>query len=83
MHAARPFVLKLSIALAMLTLESPVATIAAPPLDPLAELQLRVARRADELSRGNESTPSRDVLLWFQAEKEILGADAVPAASSA
>jgi hypothetical protein len=46
----------------------------APPLpvrDTLFELELRVARRADELSCGHESSRGRDLLVWFEAEKEI------------
>ena len=34
-------------------------------------MQLRVARRADELSRGNQPGRERDWRLWTEAEREI------------
>jgi len=50
------------------------ATAVAPPIDDLFQLELRVARRADELAAGGGSSRARDLLLWFQAEREVLGA---------
>lgn len=47
--------------------------------DELFQLELRVARRADELARGNESSRGHDLQIWFQAEREIISAPA-PAA---
>ena len=43
-----------------------------PWAEELLRLELRVARRADELSGRASSTRSRDLLLWFQAEREIM-----------
>jgi hypothetical protein len=39
----------------------------------LARLQLRIARRADQLARLVISDPATDVALWLQAEEEIFG----------
>jgi hypothetical protein len=65
----------------MLTLEQPPQkAVAVRPMDPLFELQLRVARRADELARGERSPPCSDLELWTAAEREILAAQ--PVASS-
>jgi hypothetical protein len=38
--------------------------------DRLLQLELQIARRADELARQKKST--RDVDLWLEAEREIL-----------
>jgi hypothetical protein len=56
----------------MNTLELPPPLASSIPADALFDLQLKVARRADELAGGGDSTPTRDVLLWFQAEREII-----------
>lgn len=46
-----------------------------PPPDRLVELQLRVARRADELVRNRGRDRAPEVLYWLRAEREILGAN--------
>lgn len=56
----------------MNTLELSAPSSPAPVADALFDLQLRVARRADELARGGDSTRGRDLLMWFQAEREIM-----------
>lgn len=41
--------------------------------DALLELELAVARRADELARlGSERTPAEDVSCWMRAERDVL-----------
>jgi hypothetical protein len=40
--------------------------------DELLKLQLRVARRADELSQENGREPQKDLEHWLQAEREVL-----------
>jgi len=40
--------------------------------DPLIELELRVARRADELARSAITQTSINLRHWLQAEQEIL-----------
>lgn len=49
----------------------PDPTIAplAPDLDELTQLELHIARRADQLSRESATTPLGDC--WFQAEREF------------
>jgi hypothetical protein len=42
-----------------------------PVQDALFELQLRVARRADELTQGHDSSRARDLLAWFEAERNV------------
>lgn len=42
--------------------------------DTLSELQLQVARRADELAASLQAKSSLNLPCWFQAEEEILGA---------
>lgn len=51
------------------TLSDPVA---APTADALFELQLRVARRADELARTGDPEAENSLVFWFKAEQEIL-----------
>lgn len=55
----------------MSVLEPPSETAPAPQRDLLFNLQLRVARRADELARGQSSSRSRDLAAWFDAEREV------------
>jgi hypothetical protein len=43
------------------------------PSDPLSQLQLHVARRADELARGGEIPFSLSLHNWFTAESELFG----------
>ena len=57
----------------MMTAESPTVTPVAALDETLIQLELRVARRADELARGIDFSRVRDLLIWFQAEREILG----------
>lgn len=55
------------------TLDDPAATFVLPERDSLFELQLRIARRADELA-GQTLEPRAPVwLAWFQAEREAFG----------
>ena len=49
----------------------------------LFQLELRVARRADELARGNESSRGHDLQIWFQAEREIIHPSAPAGAGTA
>jgi hypothetical protein len=48
----------------------------------LTQLQLQIARRADELARANVGRlkESNDLDCWLQAEREIIGRMAEPAA---
>jgi hypothetical protein len=39
----------------------------------LFELELRIARRADELAQTGGSRPRRDLEHWLRAEREIMG----------
>lgn len=39
--------------------------------DPLLQLQLRVARRADEVARESASAPGLEWMAWIQAEREV------------
>jgi len=53
-----------------------IATFALPtgaPVDPevLFQLQLRVARRADEVVRESADSPKPAWLAWIQAEREV------------
>lgn len=50
--------------------------------DPLLELQLRVARRADELARVRFVPTDLNLHCWLQAEEEILGSDPPPCAEA-
>jgi hypothetical protein len=43
----------------------------------LPRLQLKIARRADQLSRLVISDPATDVALWLQAEEEVFGSAGV------
>jgi len=55
--------------------ESPVeALVREIAADPLTELQLRVARRADELARSATAHSSLNLRYWLQAEHEVLQA---------
>jgi hypothetical protein len=57
----------------MTTIESPSIRPATLTWDDeLFHLQLRVARRADELSRGSPASRAHDLEIWFQAEREVL-----------
>ena len=42
------------------------------PSDELSQLELRIARRADELARTQNYDPAQD--FWQQAERELLTA---------
>jgi hypothetical protein len=42
--------------------------------DELLRLELRIAQRADELSRDNGSNRLKDVAHWIQAEHELWAA---------
>lgn len=42
--------------------------------DPLVQLQLEVARRADELANHGTTRTSLNLHCWLQAEHEVLGA---------
>lgn len=41
------------------------------PADPLFELERKIARRADELSRKSGNDSDRALDCWLQAEREI------------
>lgn len=41
--------------------------------DDLVQLELRIARRADELSQRHEHDRARDWDDWKQAERDVLG----------
>jgi hypothetical protein len=49
-----------------------LAAIPSIPADPLTEIELRIARRADELARECEVHTSMDLQCWLRAEAEIL-----------
>ena len=51
-----------------MTLDSSVGTI-----DPLLDLELRVARRADELARIQVENTALNLHCWLCAEQEIMG----------
>jgi hypothetical protein len=57
----------------------------APPFadDELVALQLRVARRADELASQNAWDRAADFARWLQAEREFLDYPADPPTSAA
>lgn len=60
---------------ALLQSPAPSASLSAPDCnDPLFQLQLRVARRADELARQAGSSRESDRRSWDEAEREILEA---------
>jgi hypothetical protein len=42
------------------------------PSDALSQLQLRVARRADELARDSNASTTLNHHCWFMAESELL-----------
>jgi hypothetical protein len=42
------------------------------PFDALSQLQLRVARRADELARDSKFVTPLNHLCWFMAESEFI-----------
>jgi hypothetical protein len=44
-------------------------------MDGLSDLQLRVARRADELAQELENGTSLNLYCWLLAETEVLGGD--------
>jgi hypothetical protein len=43
--------------------------------EPLFQMQIRVARRADELARQATTDREADMRAWHQAEREVLEAD--------
>jgi hypothetical protein len=43
------------------------------PADELLRLELKIARRADELSRSAPPDPISDREHWVQAERDVLG----------
>jgi hypothetical protein len=43
------------------------------PVDELERLQLRIAQRADDLSKTGSSSSGSALENWLQAEREILG----------
>ena len=43
-----------------------------PATDPLFDIELKVARRADELSRGRAGKTKDAFELWCEAEREVL-----------
>lgn len=45
---------------------------ATPSLESLAELELQIARRADELAATRVDRSSLNLVCWLQAEQEIL-----------
>lgn len=47
----------------------------------LLRLEIRIARRADELSRSGSGVRERDLEHWLQAEREVLRARWQPAAA--
>lgn len=51
---------------------SPTSTA---PADTLLELELRIARRADELTREKMATGTLNLQCWLVAEYEVLGRD--------
>lgn len=58
----------------MIAIEAPIAETRRITWDEaLFQLELCVARRADELMRGQASDPDRDRLIWFEAERIVLG----------
>lgn len=64
----------------MCTLEpiaEPVSSSPTGVTESLFQLQLRVARRADQLAGGGTSSRARDLWAWFQAERELLGEPAM------
>jgi hypothetical protein len=50
------------------------------PSDYLTQLELRIARRADELARSPESRPARDC--WLDAEREVMSGELVGVGSA-
>jgi hypothetical protein len=50
------------------------------PADYLTQLELRIARRADELSRALGGQPCRDC--WLDAEREIMFGELVDVATA-
>jgi hypothetical protein len=46
--------------------------------DALSLLQLRIARRADELARGSTVITPLNLHCWFMAESEIIHDDILP-----
>jgi hypothetical protein len=55
----------------MTAVESPTEVASALADEELFQLELRIAQRADQLSRGGNSTPGRDLEVWFQAERDV------------
>ena len=51
---------------------------AAQETDPLSELEMRIARRADELAREHRLTTSLNLHCWLVAEAEIIGRNQGP-----
>jgi hypothetical protein len=45
------------------------------PHDHLTQLELRIARRADELARTHDQDRARD--FWLDAEREVIGRELV------
>lgn len=56
----------------MTTIAERSATPTASRSELLFQLQLRVARRADELARAGSGSQERDVRIWLQAETDLL-----------
>lgn len=52
------------------------------PADELFNLELRIARRADEIARRLEKGPSHPLEPWKQAENEIWSTTAQPQADA-
>ena len=50
----------------------PQQMMAQPGFEPLAELELQIARRADELAATRLDRSSLNLVCWLQAEQEIL-----------
>jgi len=56
----------------MTTMESNEATPANRLNDQLLDLELRIARRADELARTAEPVQDRTYCYWLRGEREVL-----------
>jgi hypothetical protein len=49
------------------------------PVDPLFELERKIARRADQLTRTAGNDREQALACWLQAEREIWNATVTPA----
>jgi len=63
------------------SLADAMTTLAAPPTDTTAlideelfQLQLRIARRADELARQPQQNHNQDLIVWLEAERDVFRA---------